>query len=74
MFSLCRWMGLVYLRMAQKPTSDVIVQRASSDSIRNSIKYVPSKDFKTYTSHLKKVYGVPSLKTCQAEFEKFQHA
>ena len=42
--------------------------------IRNSIKYVPSKDFKTYTSHLKKVYGVPSLKTCQAEFEKFQHA
>ena len=42
--------------------------------IRNSIRYVPSKDFKTYTSHLKKVYGVPSLKTCQAEFEKFQHA
>lgn len=53
---------------------DVIVQRCIVHLIRNSIKYVPSKDYKAYTSHLKKVYGAPSLKACQAEFEKFQQA
>lgn len=53
---------------------DVIVQRCIVHLIRNSIKYVPSKDYKTFTAHLKKVYGAPSLKACQAEFEKFQQA
>lgn len=53
---------------------DVIVQRCIVHLIRNSIKYVPSKDYKAFTAHLKKVYGAPSLKACQAEFEKFQQA
>lgn len=53
---------------------DVIVQRCIVHLIRNSIKYVPSKDYKAFTAHLKKVYRAPSLKACQAEFEKFQQA
>lgn len=53
---------------------DVIVQRCIVHLIRNSIKYVPSKDYKAFTAHLKRVYGAPSLKACQAEFEKFQQA
>lgn len=51
---------------------DVVVQRCIVHLIRNSIKYVPSKDYKAYTAHLKKVYGAPSMKTALAEFEKFQ--
>ena len=42
--------------------------------IRNSIKYIPSKDYKAFTSALKKVYGATSLKACIAEFEKFKQA
>lgn len=51
---------------------DVIVQRCIVHLIRNSIKYVPSKDYKAFTANLKKIYGAPSLKTAQAEFEKFK--
>ena len=53
---------------------DVVVQRCIVHLIRNSIKYVPSKDYKPFTMHLKKVYGAPSLKASQAEFEKFKQA
>lgn len=42
------------------------------DLIRNSIKYVPSKDYKQYTVQLKKVYGAPGLKAAEAELEKFK--
>lgn len=51
---------------------DVTVQRCIVHLIRNSIKYVPSKDYKAFTANLKKVYGAPSLKAAQAEFEKFK--
>ena len=40
---------------------DVVVQRCIVHLIRNSIKYVPSKDYKKFTQSLKKVYGAPSL-------------
>ena len=40
----------------------VAVQRCIVHLIRNSIKYVPSKDYKAFTAQLKKVYGAPSLK------------
>ena len=50
----------------------VIVQRCIVHLIRNSLKYVPSKDYKKFTAHLKKVYGASSLKTAQHEFEKFK--
>ena len=38
--------------------------------IRNSIRYIPSKDYKTYTAQLKKVYGA----SAEAEFERFKQA
>lgn len=49
-----------------------IVQRCIVHLIRNSLKYVPSKEYKAFTSHLKKIYGAPSLKAAIAEFERFQ--
>ncbi len=52
----------------------VTVQRCIVHLIRNSIKYVPNKDYKRYTAHLKKVYGAASLKAAEAEFERFQQA
>ena len=51
---------------------EVIVQRCIVHLIRNSIKYIPSKDYKAFTSHLKKIYGAPSLKAAENEFEKFR--
>ena len=53
---------------------DVVVQRCIVHLIRNSIKYIPSKDYKAYTSQLKKVYGAASLKAAEAEFERFKQA
>ena len=52
---------------------NTVVQRCMVHLIRNSIKYIPSKDYKPYTAQLKKVYGAPSLKAAEAEFEKFKH-
>ena len=51
---------------------DAVVQRCIVHLIRNSIKYVPSKDYKKFTTQLKKIYGAPSLKAAEAEFEKFK--
>lgn len=53
---------------------DAVVQRCIVHLIRNSIKYVPTKDYKAFTSQLKKVYGAPSLKAAGAEFERFRQA
>ena len=53
---------------------DVVVQRCIVHLIRNSIKYVPSKDYKAYTAQLKRVYGAASLKAAKAEFERFKQA
>lgn len=50
----------------------VIVQRCIVHLIRNSIKYIPTKDYKVFTSSLKKVYGAPSLKACESAFESFK--
>ena len=49
----------------------IIVQRCIVHLIRNSIKYVPSKDYKKFTQELKKVYGAPNLKASAAAFESF---
>ena len=51
---------------------NVVVQRCIVHLIRNSIKYVPSKSYKSFTAQLKKVYGAPSLKAAEGEFEKFK--
>ncbi|MHD0370336.1 IS256 family transposase [Mammaliicoccus sciuri] len=49
-----------------------IVQRCIVHLVRNSIKYVPSKDYKAFTSSLRKVYGTTSLKACHTAFEAFK--
>ena len=50
---------------------DVVVQRCIVHLIRNSIKYVPSKDYKKFTQSTKKVYGAPSLTASRKAFEQF---
>lgn len=51
---------------------NVIVQRCIAHLIRNSIKYIPSKDYKAFTANLQKIYRAPSLKAAENEFEKFK--
>lgn len=51
---------------------NVIVQRCIVHLIRNSIKYVPSKDYKTFTQAIKKVYGSTNLKSAKSAFEIFE--
>ena len=41
---------------------NVVVQRCIVHLIRNSLKYIPSKDYKKFTAQLKRVYGPPALK------------
>lgn len=51
----------------------VIVQRCIVHLIRNSLKYVPSKDYKKFTANLKLIYGASNLKSAVHEFEKFKN-
>ncbi len=51
---------------------EVIVQRCIVHLIRNSIKYVPSKDYKPFSQALKKVYSAPSLKAAKSALEGLQ--
>lgn len=50
---------------------NVVVQRCIVHLIRNSIKYIPSKDYKRFTQSLKRVYGAANLKSAQTAFETF---
>ncbi len=50
---------------------DVVVQRCMVHLIRNSIKYIPTKEYKKFTQSLKKVYAAPSLNACRKAFERF---
>lgn len=49
----------------------VVVQRCIVHLIRNSIKYVPARDYKKFTQSLKKVYGANTLKAANSAFEIF---
>ncbi len=51
----------------------VVVQRCIVHLIRNSLKYIPSKDFKKFTSNLKLIYGAPNLGIAKQEFDKFKN-
>lgn len=51
---------------------DAVIQRCIVHLVRNSIKYIPTKEYKAYTSQPKKVYGAVSLKAAEAEFERFK--
>ena len=53
---------------------EVVVQRCIVHLVRQSVRYIPSKESKRYTPHLKKIYGAPSLTAAQAEFERFKTA
>lgn len=53
---------------------DVVVQRCIVHLIRNSMKYIPSKEYKKYAAQLKKIYGAASLKAAEVEFERFRQA
>ncbi len=59
---------------AKSVFKNAVIQRCAVHLIRNSIKYVPSKDYKAYTAQLKKVYGASSLKAAVAEFGRFKQA
>jgi len=50
----------------------VTVQRCIVHLIRNSLKYVPSRDYKAFTAQLKRVYAAPSLAAAKNEFERFK--
>ena len=50
---------------------NVVVQRCIVHLIRNSLKYILSKDYKAFTAQLKKIYGAVNLRAAQSEFEKF---
>lgn len=50
---------------------NVVVQRCIVHMIRNSIKYVPSKDYKAFTASLKKIYAAVNLRAATAAFETF---
>lgn len=52
---------------------NVVVQRCIVHLIRNSIKYVPSKDYKKFTQSLKRVYGAANIKAAKSAFESFQN-
>lgn len=52
---------------------NVVVQRCIVHLIRNSIKYIPSKDYKKYSQSIKRVYSAPTLKAAQTAFETFQN-
>ena len=49
----------------------VIVQRCIVHLIRNSIRYVPAKDYKKFTTDLKRVYSASSLKGARVAFDTF---
>ena len=48
---------------------EVTIQRCIVHLVRNSLKYIPSKNYKDFCRDLKKFYGAPSLKACKASFE-----
>jgi len=50
---------------------EVVVQRCIVHIIRNSMKYIPSKEYKSFTQACKRLYGAASLKAAQAAMDSF---
>lgn len=48
-----------------------VTQRCIIHLTRNSIKYVPTKDYKEFTRDLKNVYGAVNVETAKENFDKF---
>ena len=49
-----------------------VIQRCIVHLVRNSMKYVPSKNYKEFTANLKLIYKAPNKKVALLEFEKFK--
>lgn len=49
-----------------------VIQRCIVHLVRNSIKYIPSKCYKEFTTNLKHIYQAPNKKVALLEFEKFK--
>ena len=49
-----------------------VIQRCIVHLVRNSIKYVPAKNYKEFTANLKLIYKAPNKKAALLEFEKFK--
>ena len=50
----------------------VVVQRCIVHLIRNSLRYVPSKDYKAFTGDLKKVYGSLNVTQANTAFDQLK--
>ena len=48
------------------------VQRCIVHLIRNSIRYIPRKQWSAFTKQLKLIYGAINVKQARQEFEKFK--
>lgn len=50
---------------------DTTVQRCIVHLLRNSLQYIPKKDYSAYCKDIKAVYGAASLEECQERFKEF---
>jgi transposase-like protein len=50
---------------------EALVQRCMVHLVRNSIKYIPTKHYKTFCADLKAMYGAVSLMSARAALEEF---
>ena len=50
---------------------DAVAQRCLVHLVRNSCKYVPSKDMQAFCRDARAFYGAPSLSACRAAFADF---
>ena len=53
---------------------EAVIQRCIVHLVRNSIKFIPQKQYKAFTAHLKLIYKAPNRKVALLEFEKFKEA
>ena len=51
---------------------NAVIQRCIVHLIRNSMRYIPQKKYKAFTTHLKLIYKAPNKKAALLEFEKFK--
>lgn len=49
-----------------------VIQRCIVHLVRNSMKYIPAKNYKEFTANLKLIYKAPNKKVALLEFEKFK--
>ena len=53
---------------------EAVIQRCIVHMVRNSVKYIPTKNRKNFCQQLRLVYKAPNKKVALLEFEKFKDA